>query len=253
MALAARNPLVAFLRPDRLTPVARRPDLKKLQERIGYKFRNRMLLSEALTHSSVAQGQKGVADYERLEFLGDRVLGLAIAEYLFDNSPDAPGELAGRFNNLVNKTVCAAVAEELDLGPYIKLSDSEALAGGRRKPTILADTCEALLAAIYLDGGWDAVKAVIISFWASRAAETVDVPRDPKTALQEWVQGRGNKKLPRYVKIASSGPDHAPLFVYEVRVEGLDAARGQGPSRRMAEQAAAAALLLREGVRDGEP
>jgi ribonuclease-3 len=251
VALADRNSLVAFLRIDRLKAVARRPDLKKLQERIGYQFRDKMLLSEALTHSSAAQGQKGLADYERLEFLGDRVLGLAIAEYLFDNCPDAPGELAGRFNNLVNKTVCAAVAEELDLGPYIKLSDSEALAGGRKKPTILADTCEALLAAIYRDGGWDAVKAVIINFWASRADEAADVPPDAKTALQEWVQGRGNKKLPRYVKISRSGPDHAPLFVYEVRVESFEAARGEGPSRRVAEQAAAAALLLREGVREG--
>jgi ribonuclease-3 len=237
-----------------LTPVARRPDLKKLQQRIGYTFRDKMLLSEALTHSSVAHGQKGVADYERLEFLGDRVLGLAVAEHLFQTDPEAPeGQLARRYNKLVNKDSCADVAELLDLGPHIKMGDSEALAGGRRKRTILADVCEALLGAIYLDGGWEPVKAVIVSFWATRATEILTVPLDAKTTLQEWVQGRGQKKLPQYAKVGSTGPDHAPSFIYEVTVEGLEPARGTGTSRQKAEQAAAEAVLLREGVWEAAP
>lgn len=229
-----------------------RPDLNQLQERIGYRFRNSMLLHEALSHASAAHGQKGIPNYERLEFLGDRVLALAMAEHLFQVYPTLPeGDLALRFNNLVNKRVCAVVAAELDLGSYIKLGDSEALAGGRRKQTILGDACEALLGAIYLDGGWEPVKAVIVSFWASRAAEVATVARDAKTALQEWVQGRGGEtRLPRYLKIAASGPDHAPVFVYEVRVDGLEPARGKGASRRAAEQSAAAAMLVREGVWD---
>ena len=226
-----------------------RPDLKKLQERIGYKFRDRTILYEALTHASVAHGQKGFANYERLEFLGDRVLGLAIAEHLYHVFPQAPeGDLARRFNCLVQKETCAKVAEQIGLGVYIQLGESEALAGGRRKLTILADACEALLGAIYLDGGWEPVKAIIEKHWAPRLAELSAVPVDAKTALQEWVQSRGDKKLPRYIKLTSSGPDHAPVFVYEVRVEGLEAARGKGFSRRTAEQAAAMEMLIREGV-----
>jgi ribonuclease-3 len=229
--------------------VGSRVTVDKLQERIGYKFRNKLMLQEALTHASAAHGQKGHANYERLEFLGDRVLGLAVAEYLFDAVPKAPeGELARRFNNLVRKETCAQIAEELDLGPLIKLGDSEAVGGGRRKRTILGDCCEALLGAIYLDGGWEPVKKVIIKFWAPRAAEAIAVPVDAKTALQEWVQGSGETKLPRYVKVASCGPDHAPSFVYEVRVDGLEPSRGEGSSRRAAEQAAAAAMLIRERV-----
>jgi len=191
-------------------------------------------------------------DYERLEFLGDRVLGLAIAEYLLQAFPAASeGDLARRFNGLVRKETCAAVAAELDLGPYIHLGDSEAMAGGRRKRTILADACEALLGAAYLDGGWDPAKQLIIEHWSSRLAKVITVPVDAKTALQEWVQGQANTKLPRYVLVSNSGPDHAPEFVYEVQVTGCGPAQGTGPSRRAAEQAAAAALLTREGVWKG--
>jgi ribonuclease-3 len=229
--------------------VPSRPDVKKLQDRIGYKFRDRSILYEALTHASLAHGQKGFVNYERLEFLGDRVLGLAIAEHLYQAFPQAPeGDLARRFNCLVQKGTCAKVADEIGLGTYLKLGESEALAGGRRKETILADACEALLGAIYVDGGWEPVKEIIEKYWAPRLAEVSVVPVDAKTALQEWVQSRGEKKLPRYIKLTSSGPDHAPVFVYEVRVDGLEAARGKGLSRRMAEQAAAMEMLIREGV-----
>lgn len=229
--------------------MARRPNVKLLQKRVGYAFRNDLTLDEALTHASAANGQKGLADYERLEFLGDRVLGLAIAEHLIKTLPDArEGQLAKRFNRLVCKETCAEVAEEIELGAYLKLGDSEAHAGGRRKQTILADSCEALLGAIYLDGGWAPVKKVVETLWTERAANITGVPMDAKTALQEWVQGQGKVKLPRYVRVDASGPAHAPVFTYEVIVDGLDTARGTGTSRRAAEQGAAAAILIREGV-----
>jgi ribonuclease-3 len=253
MEMAARNPLAALLRSDRLKAVARRPDVKTLQERIGYRFRDNMILHEALTHASAAHGRKGLANYERLEFLGDRVLGLAVAEHLYHAFPGAPeGDLARRYNSLVRKETCAEVAEEISLGSYLQLGESEAMAGGRRKSTILADSCEALLGAIYIDGGWDPVKRIICAFWGPRAMEIEAVPMDAKTALQEWVQGQGETRLPRYVKVESTGPDHAPVFVYEVRVEGREPSRGTGASRRAAEQAAAAAMLVREGVWDSE-
>lgn len=209
-----------------------------------------MLLDEALTHASAANGQKGFANYERLEFLGDRILGLAIAEHLYTTHPKAPeGELARRFNLLVCKEACEDVAKEIGLGQFLKLGESEAHAGGRRKLTILADSCEAVLGAIYLDGGWAAVKMVIVTLWAGRA-ENIAVCnlKDAKTALQEWVQGGGQTALPRYVKIDVAGPPHAPIFTYEVRLQGLEPARGVGPARRIAEQNAAETVLIREGV-----
>jgi ribonuclease-3 len=228
-----------------------RQTLKKLQTRIGYQFGNPRLLQEALTHASAAYGQPDVADYQRLEFLGDRILGLAIAESLFRAFPEAPeGDLAVRLNGLVKKETCAAVARELDVGPFLILGESEALAGGRSKDTILADVCEALLGAIYLDGGWEAARNFVIEHWASQVAQDfnrIAVKKDPKTALQEWVQGKA-KKLPRYNLVGSTGPDHSPCFTYEVQVEGMEPVRGSGSSRKNAEQAAAAALLIRAGV-----
>lgn len=227
----------------------RRPHLSKLQQRIGYRFQDETLLHEALTHASSANGQKGLADYERLEFLGDRVLGLVVAEQLFINLPEAPeGELARRYNSLVRKETCAEVAKEIDLGAYLKLGESEAHTGGRRKQTILADSCEALLGAIYLDGGWEPAKQIVEALWAKHAAEITDAPLDAKTALQEWVQGQGQTKLPRYIKVEATGPAHEPVFTYEVQLEGYAPARGTGKSRRAAEQNAAQVILIREGV-----
>jgi ribonuclease III len=229
--------------------VGRKADVKKLQERIGYRFRDINLLHLALTHGSANFGKPGAPDYDRLEFLGDRVLGLAIAEHLFHAFPAAPeGELARRYNRLVRKEACAEVGEELGLGEYVILGDSEALAGGRRKSTILADVCEALLGAVYVDGGWGPAQELIARHWHKRASDAAAAPVDAKTALQEWVQRSGTCALPRYVLIENRGSDHEPSFVYEVRVEGLLPAVGLGRSRRAAEQAAAAALLVREGV-----
>lgn len=238
--------------------MARKSTLKQLQTRICYQFANAELLQEAMTHASATYGQAHVTDYQRLEFLGDRVLGLAIAEQLYQNFPAAPeGELAIRLNALVKKETCAAVARELDLGPYIILGDSEASAGGRRKDTILADICEALLGAVYLDGGWEVARKFVWTQWATQVALELAKPvskKDPKTALQEWVQGGQTrvKTPPRYVLVDHSGPDHAPSFIYEVRIEGLEPECGSGSSRKAAEQAAATALLKREGVWQAE-
>jgi ribonuclease-3 len=229
--------------------VARKSDVKRLQERIGYKFRDIHLLQMALTHASANFGRPGAPDYERLEFLGDRVLGLAIAQHLYKAFPEAPeGELARRYNDLVRKETCAVIAEEMELGAHIILGDSEAMAGGRRKGTILADICEAILGAVYIDGGWGPAEALIARYWHGRAGELAAAPVDAKTALQEWVQRTGANALPRYGLIENRGSDHEPSFIYEVQVEGLEPARGMGRSRRAAEQAAAMALLQREGV-----
>ena len=229
--------------------MARKVDVKKLQERIGYQFRDTTLLHLALTHASSNFGKPGAPDYDRLEFLGDRVLGLAIAEHLFQAFPhEQEGDLARRYNKLVRKETCAEVGEELGLGTYVILGDSEAMAGGRRKSTILADVCEAILGAVYVDGGWGPAQALVARHWHPRAKELDTAPIDAKTALQEWVQRSGTSALPRYVLIENRGSDHEPSFIYEVRVEGLAPAQGMGRSRRAAEQAAATALLVREGV-----
>lgn len=229
--------------------MARKGEVRELQERIGFRFRDVNLLHLALTHGSANFGKPGAPDYDRLEFLGDRVLGLAIAEHLFQTFPSAEeGELARRYNRLVRKEACAEVAEELDLGAFVILGDSEAMAGGRRKSTILADVCEAILGAVYVDGGWEPARELVHRYWNKRAMEASAAPVDAKTALQEWVQRSGTSALPRYVLIENQGSDHEPSFVYEVRVEGLLPAQGMGRSRRSAEQAAATALLLREGV-----
>ena len=205
---------------------------KELEARLGYHFRSRDLLKKALTHASVRQAPGKRRDNERLEFLGDRVLGLAIAELLWEIYPAAAeGELARLYNRLVRGRTCAAVARELDIGPFLVLSDAEAESGGREKETILADACEAVLGAIFLEAGYETARDVV------RA----------KSLLQEWVQGQG-LDLPAYVEIDRQGPDHAPIFTAEVRIKGRKPARGEGASKRSAEQAAATALLAREGV-----
>ena len=229
--------------------MARKADVKQLQERLGYKFRDLNVLYLALTHASANFGKPGAPDYDRLEFLGDRVLGLAISEHLFHAFPaEQEGDLARRYNRLVRKETCAEVGEELGLGTYVILGDSEAMAGGRRKSTILADVCEAILGAVYVDGGWEPAQALIARHWHPRAKELDCAPIDAKTALQEWVQRAGASALPRYVLMENRGSDHEPSFIYEVRVDNLEPAQGVGRSRRAAEQAAATALLLREGV-----
>jgi ribonuclease-3 len=219
-----------------------------LEARLGYTFSNRALIEEALTHSSAGHGRAGAITNERLEFLGDRVLGLVVSERLFALYPrEAEADLAPRLNALVNRGACARAAERAELGGFLKLSRAEAQAGGRTKEAILADACEAVIAALYLDGGIEPARGFILRFWGdefgARAA------KDAKTRLQEWAAAQRNEG-PLYEVVSRTGPDHAPLFVVEVSVSGYDAARGEGGSKREAEQAAAAALLAAANVHD---
>jgi len=221
---------------------------KDLEKRLAYRFKSQALLERALTHASLRGSKKTREDNERLEFVGDRVLGLAIVEMLASAFPEASeGELARRYNRLVKGETCAKVGRELGLGTFLKLSDSEAGSGGRQKATILADAVEAVLGAVFLDSGFDKARAVVRRLWQAHEEGQPKVAVDPKSALQEWAQGQGFA-LPRYVEVERTGPDHAPLFTTEVRIKGKPPARGEGASKRAAEQAAATVLLEREGV-----
>jgi ribonuclease III len=222
--------------------------LRDLETRVGYKFKDRELFKKALTHASVRQSPGNRRDNERLEFLGDRVLGLAIAELVSELHPAASeGDLARLYNRLVRGGTCADVARKLDLGPFLVLSEAEADSGGREKDTILADACEAVLGAIFLEAGFGPAREVVRAHWAGLLEVTPAEAADAKSVLQEWVQGQG-LDLPLYETIKREGPDHAPRFTSEVRIEGMEPARGEGASKRAAEQAAASALLEREGV-----
>jgi ribonuclease-3 len=220
----------------------------ELEARIGYRFKDRTLLKNALTHSSVRQSSTKRRDNERLEFLGDRVLGLAVAELLGEAYPGASeGDLARLYNRLVRGGMCAEVARDLDLGSALVLSESEDVSGGRKKETILADACEALLGAIFLEAGYGKARDVVRAHWTSRLEGSPTAAADAKSALQEWAQGQG-LDLPVYAEVAREGPDHAPKFTSEVRIHSKKAARGQGANKRAAEQAAAQAFLAREGL-----
>jgi ribonuclease-3 len=226
----------------------RRRNIKGLEAALGYQFKSRANLDRALTHSSIRAGEERGDDNERLEFLGDRVLGLAIAELLLEQDQTASeGALARRFNRLVRKEACARVARALDLGAALLLSAAEDDSGGRNKDTILADAVEALLAAVFLEAGYGVVRDVVRQRWLPLLEVLPDAIADAKSMLQEWAQGQG-LPLPRYVEIARDGPDHAPRFTSEVSIEGRKPARGTGASKRAAEQAAATAMLEREGV-----
>ena len=225
----------------------RKRKFAELEKSLGYKFKSQDLLARALTHASTRTGSVRT-DNERLEFLGDRVLGLAIAGLLVEVYPDAQeGDLARRFNRLVRGETCAAIGRHVKLGQHLILSDSEASSGGRDKETILADGIEAVLGAVFQEAGFDKARAVVIDLWKDRLEALPEVAADPKSALQEWAQGRG-LDLPRYVEVSRSGPDHAPRFVSEVRIAGRKPAQGEGTSKRAAEQAAASAMLAREGM-----
>lgn len=220
--------------------------LSALEARIGYTFGDRGLLVTALTHGSAVVN--AAASYQRLEFLGDRVLALVIADMLYVAFPAASeGELAQRLTALVRNEACADVARALDLGEAMRLGSGEVQSGGRRKAAILGDVCEALIGAIYLDGGLAPARALIEANWGGRMLSATATPRDAKTTLQEWAQGRGLPP-PSYQIVGRSGPDHAPRFEVEVTVEALTPCRGEGRTRREAEQDAAAAALARQGL-----
>ena len=219
-----------------------------LQKALGHKFKDETLLRTALTHSSARAGRRQGNDNERLEFLGDRVLGLVIAELLGEMHPDADeGDLARLFNRLVQRETCTAVAQSVELAGFMTMSGAERARGGKAEAGILADAIEAVLGAIFLDAGFVKSRKVVRKLWSPFAEPGESEIRDPKTALQEWAQGH-KRGLPVYVEASREGPDHAPLFIAEVRVERLEPARGSGTSKRLAEQAAARALLEREGI-----
>lgn len=229
-------------------PKRRDTALKHLYGRLGYAFKDRSLVELALTHASARPSLKPNEDNERLEFLGDRVLGLAVAELLTASFPEASeGELARRFNRLVRAERCGEIAQRWELGKLIVMSGGEAESGGRGKKTILANACEAVLGAIFLDSGYAEARDVVHRFWADELGDLdLGVP-DAKSILQEWAQGR-HLPLPRYIEVSREGPDHKPRFTAEVHIDGVAPERGEGANKRAAEQAAALAMLLREGV-----
>jgi ribonuclease-3 len=221
-----------------------------LEERIGYKFKDAALLDSALTHISALKGSRNRASsYQRLEFLGDHVLGLVISDLLYRGFPKADeGELSRRLADLVRKETCAEIARTIELGAAIRLGSSEVNAGARKRPAILADVCEALIGAVYLDGGYGAAEGLVERLWQVRMQATAPPQRDPKTVLQEWAQARG-LPTPTYREVARTGPDHSPEFRVAVELKSFAPAEGSGRSKRVAEQAAAAAMLTREQVK----
>jgi len=210
-----------------------------LEQRLNYHFTSKALLDNALTHASV-QGQE---QNERLEFLGDRVLGLVIAALLYKTFPDeAEGDLAKRHTGLVQQRALAEIAAGIDLSAHIILSGGERNAGGAQKDAILADAVEALIGAAFLDGGYVAAERMVTTLWAPHLHRQTAPPEDPKTKLQEWAQQQG-LPLPVYDLVAQAGPDHAPIFTVVVSVEGQGKAQAEAASKRAAEKLAARVLL----------
>jgi ribonuclease-3 len=224
-------------------------EIAALQARLGHDFRRPELLLRALTHASLSSPSR--PSNERLEFLGDRVLGLVMAEALFTaDRGAAEGQLAPRFNALVRLETCAEVARGLGLGDVLRLGRSEMMTGGRRKEALLGDAMEAVIAAVYLDAGFEVARAVVLDLWGERVAEAESAARDAKSVLQEWAQGRG-LPLPVYETVGRASADHAPLFTIEVRLADGRSARAEAGAKRAAEQAAAQALLAELETGDG--
>ena len=219
-------------------------DLVALQGRIGHHFQKSELLVRAVTHSSISTPNR--TSNERLEFLGDRVLALAMAEALSTADQSATeGQLAPRLNALVRLETCAAVAREIGLGDVLKLGRSEMVSGGRRKDALLGDALEAVIAAVYLDAGYDMARNVVLRLWGERIGKVSDLDaRDAKSVLQEWAQGRGLTP-PVYIELARSGPDHQPMFTVCVTLDQLGSAEAVAGTKRAAEQAVARLLLQR--------
>ena len=215
----------------------------------GHRFADEALLRRALTHASAGEGRE---DYQRLEFLGDRVLGLIVAQMVFEANPRAPeGELSLRLNALVKAETLAEIADEIGLSSVIVAGSQLRTLQGRKRVNLRSDVVEALIAAVYLDGGLEAARLFVDRHWRGRAGAETAARRDPKTELQEWAH-QAARATPVYTIDSREGPDHDPLFEVSVRVGDAAPASGRGRSKREAEQAAAAALLLREGVWKGE-
>ena len=231
-----------------MSRAAARDDLGSLEAVLGHRFADAGLARLALTHvSSVTSRDPRASSYQRLEFLGDRVLGLAVSAMLYEEFPGAAeGELSRRLADLVRRESCAEVAADWCVGPLLRLGSGEAQSGGRGRQAILSDACEALIGAVFLDGGFLAADALVRRAWGPRMRAPRRALQDPKTALQEWAQARG-KPTPSYTESGRSGPAHAPRFTVTVAVEGCETADGTGTSKRYAEQAAAEAFMTREG------
>ena len=249
LAAASAAPAAAAAAADGAKVPRRRRRGTVLEDRIGYRFKDGALRDCALTHISALKGARNRAgSYQRLEFLGDHVLGLVISDGLFRSFPKADeGELSRRLADLVRKETCADIARDIELGAAILLGSSEANAGGRKRPAILADVCEALIGAVYLDGGYPAAAALVERLWQVRMQATAQPLRDPKTVLQEWAQGKG-LPTPVYREIERTGPHHDPQFRVAVDLPGLAPAEGVGGSKRAAEKVAASVMIEREGV-----
>ena len=228
----------------------RQKAIEALQARLDYRFKDPALLELALTHASVAEGARRIADNERLEFLGDRVLGLMVAEALMEAFPDAEeGELSRRFHGMVSRDACARIATEIGLGPAIRLAAGETKSGGRANPTILGDAMEALMAAVYKDGGYAAVLTCFRPLWQEARKNSGDaLHTNPKSFLQEWAAANG-QSAPTYTIVNRKGPDHAPIFTIEARVGTLEPEAATGRSRQEAEKAAALRLIERENLK----
>jgi ribonuclease-3 len=223
-------------------------DLSALEQALGHSFGDRDLLVQAITHSAAGHGRAGSVHNERLEFLGDRVLGLVMAQYLMEKFPKAPeGELTPRHAALVRREALAEVARMIDLGAYLVVAAGDAATGARNHPKFLADATEAVIAALYLDGGFAVAERFIRQNWAGQLSAVSEKPIEPKMALQEWAQGHG-RPLPSYSVVRSAGAAHAPIFEVKVEVRGLEPAQAEGSSKRAAEKAAALAMLKRLGV-----
>ena len=224
-----------------------KPELSDLEARIGHVFEDGALLARALTHLSAptTSGAGRMQSYQRLEFLGDRVLGLVVSEMLYEAFPNASeGDLSVRLARLVRRETCAEVAQGWDVGPHVTMGQGEARGGGRKKAAILSDICEALIGAVFLDAGFPAARAQVRRFWEERMLADALPIQDAKTAMQEWAQARA-LATPRYTEVERSGPAHLPRFVIEVELDGYAPERGEATSKRAAEQAAAQAFLDR--------
>lgn len=220
-----------------------------LQARLGHRFADASLLERALTHiSRLPADRSRTGSYQRLEFLGDRVLGLVVSAMLYAAYPSAEeGELSKRLALLVRRETCAEVAAAWEVAGQVRLGEGEAQSGGQTKQAILADVCEAIIGAVFLDGGLPAAERLVEAGWRDRMLSPSRPLRDPKTALQEWAQGLG-RPTPAYREVSREGPAHAPAFTVAVDVSGFVEGLGAGSSKRVAEQSAAAAFLAREGI-----
>ena len=222
---------------------------EKLQFRLGYRFADPDLLDRALTHSSaISPGKRIERSYQRLEFLGDRVLGLVVADMLYRRYPKSnEGELSRSLNSLVRKETCAEIARQLDLGKEMILGESEARSGGADKDAILGDVTEAIIGAIYLDGGLEPARSFIERLFEEFLVDGQANRADAKTTLQEWAQGRGLEP-PTYVLVQRTGPDHAPEFTIGIDLPGFGRLEAVGPSKKIAEHRAAELFLVDQKV-----